>query len=186
MKLAIIDKDKTLVVSKTGGYVDSPDDQILMPGVTEALAALTADGYAISIASNQGGVEMKHKTLDSAIEEMKFAMELTGISDGYFCPDYAGWNCIRLKRYYDGWVDPQTLTIADFANSGETIQSFRKPGAGMLQVARLLRQLEIFNPEDILKAIMIGDAPCDRDAAVAIGIPFIHADLWRSGAALYF
>ena len=80
MKLAIFDKDGTLIAPKIGAkFVDHPEDQILLPGVADGIQSLAADGWAIAIASNQGGVAAGHKSLGCAIDEMFFAMRLTGI-----------------------------------------------------------------------------------------------------------
>ena len=55
-RLAILDKDGTLVGTKSGEtFVQHPEDQILLPGVEEAIARLVDDGYELVIASNQGG-----------------------------------------------------------------------------------------------------------------------------------
>ena len=81
MKLLVLDKDGTLTRTKSGHtFVQHPEDQVLIDGVVEAIAAYTADGWTMAIASNQGGVAAGHKTLEEAIAEMQYAMELTGIN----------------------------------------------------------------------------------------------------------
>lgn len=65
MKLAILDKDGTLVLPKSGNtFVQNPTDQILMFGAIEGCQRLIDAGYVLAIASNQGGVASNHKTLD--------------------------------------------------------------------------------------------------------------------------
>lgn len=56
MRLLILGKDGTLTKSKSGAtFVQHPEDQELLPGVEEAIARYAADGWAMAIASNQGG-----------------------------------------------------------------------------------------------------------------------------------
>jgi len=65
-KLLILDKDGTLVCPKSGKeFVQHPEDQELIPGVSEAIARYAANGWKMAIASNQGGVAtQKCKPLD--------------------------------------------------------------------------------------------------------------------------
>lgn len=59
-KLLVLDKDGTLVRPKSGNtFVQHPEDQGLIEGVTEAIARYIADGWTIAIASNQGGCEVR-------------------------------------------------------------------------------------------------------------------------------
>jgi D-glycero-D-manno-heptose 1,7-bisphosphate phosphatase len=182
MKLAILDKDGTLTQPKSGSkFVQSPDDQELMPGVKKAIAALVADGYRLVIASNQGGIEAGHKSLDDAIAEMRYCMELLPeIDSACFCPDFAGKECwlvneVRAFSVLETWKKYQKFD--------ELKNSFRKPNPGMLYLA----QFHYFwHPVDGCKldpasCLMIGDRPEDEQAAEGAGIPFIHADVWRKG-----
>lgn len=55
-KLLILDKDGTLVAPKSGSeFVQHPEDQELLPGVKEAIERYHSEGWAIVVASNQGG-----------------------------------------------------------------------------------------------------------------------------------
>ena len=56
--LYVFDKDGTLVHPRKGGYVESPEDQILYEGVREKLDRLRSEGHALVIASNQGGCDI--------------------------------------------------------------------------------------------------------------------------------
>jgi histidinol phosphatase-like enzyme len=59
MKLAVIDKDGTLTTPISGAtFPQSPTDQQLLPGVTEAIDRLRRDGWTLAIASNQGGCDV--------------------------------------------------------------------------------------------------------------------------------
>lgn len=123
MKLLVLGKDGTLTRTKSGHtFVQHPEDQVLIDGVADAIAAYAADGWTMAIASNQGGVAAGFKTLEQAIAEMKYAMNLTGINTAYFCPD-DGTTLQIVEKHCDGigW--------------GKLFAPFRKPSAGMLQVA---------------------------------------------------
>jgi D-glycero-D-manno-heptose 1,7-bisphosphate phosphatase len=180
MKFVVFDKDGTLVAPASGAeFVDHPLDQVLLRGVAKRLRALSRFAH-ISIVSNQAGVAAGYKTLSSAIEEMRYCLGLTGITEGYFCPDFEGLECWRITycQAAKDFLDPEHLTLADFANSGEDIQSFRKPGPGMLQVARLYASLSFGFPA-VESCVFIGDRAEDQAAAAAAGFRFIAADLWR-------
>jgi D-glycero-D-manno-heptose 1,7-bisphosphate phosphatase len=182
-KLVILDKDGTLTETFSGKeFVQNPEDQKLLTGVAERISELKAAGYALAIASNQGGVAKGHKSLEDAMQEMRYCMGISGIDAAYFCPDFEGKICYRITWNGREYTDPEKFTPNDFSKSGESIVSFRKPDAGMLQVAKLFRQLCLVNPEDDVEAIMIGDRPEDQQAAAAAGISFVDAEAWRNGA----
>jgi D-glycero-D-manno-heptose 1,7-bisphosphate phosphatase len=174
MKILFVDKDGTLVSPASGAkFTNRPWDQAALPGAHEAIARFVADGYKPIMVSNQGGVEKGYKSLESAIFEMQFALELfPGIIEAYFCPNFlSGDGCWRV------WGDcseenrieynPTSLDVIDLAIEGQ----FRKPGAGMLKLAIAIHDAE--------NAIMVGDRPEDKEAAVAAAIPFIDAAVWR-------
>jgi D-glycero-D-manno-heptose 1,7-bisphosphate phosphatase len=179
-KLIIFDKDGTLTEPISGNtFVQHPHDQRLRPGVAEKLEQLRGEGWVMAIASNQGGVAAGHKTLDEAIEEMKYALSLTGIYDGYMCPDN-GDSMISC-----GFSD------ANFRHVAETVQSlkdaydvevdgFRKPHAGMLLYRK---HLMVMNPTQCL---MVGDRPEDQAAAEAAGFAFEWAVDFFGGGPISF
>ena len=167
MKLLVLDKDGTLTRTKSGHtFIQHPEDQVLIDGVAEAIAAYAADGWTIAIASNQGGVAAGFKTLEQAITEMRYAMELAGIDTAYFCPD-SGDTLQIVEKHCDGigW--------------GKLFSPFRKPSAGMLQVAesRLSSCCDLH--EDLItKRLMIGDRDEDFGAAVNAGFGYMHVSAW--------
>lgn len=105
-----------------------------------------------------------HKKLEAAFEEKQYTcLQLPILEAIYFCPDFAG----------------QVLCCADLNTAIEIkvesnkYSSFRKPGAGMLQYC-----LSLYGG-DVGKCWMVGDRPEDEKVAVAAGVNFIAADLWR-------
>ena len=169
MKLAIFDKDNTLTTPKSGArFVQNPEDQMLLPGVAEGIAALAANGWAIAIASNQGGVAAGHKSEDDALSEMAHCLKLLPqISVALFCPDFEGWICIAVSQN-----NSKMLNICrDYA---DLKQQYRKPGRGMLMAAQR------FLGGDFEEVFFVGDRPEDEQAAAAAGVPFLWANEWRA------
>ena len=184
VRLLILDKDGTLTRPKSGQtFVQHPKDQELIPGVAEALQRYRNGGWVMAIASNQGGVAAGHKTLEEAIEEMKFAMELTGINTAFFCPDMTGDRCLWLDREKSG--DQIEYRELGDSNAIDGLNC-RKPAPGMLIVAR---SFQIWWEEDLIeingvqtwkpdRCLMVGDRPEDQGAAQAAGINFMWAEDW--------
>ncbi len=78
----------------------------------------------------------------------------------YFCPDFEGKKCFCVTRN----------EVHNYSNQQES-GTFRKPQPGMLNLA-----IQIHQPD---KALMVGDRPEDKAAALAAGIQFQHAQSWR-------
>jgi histidinol phosphatase-like enzyme len=113
-------------------------------------------------------IQFQYKTIDMAIAEMQYAMQLTGINTAYFCPD-SGESLRIVEKDCDniGW--------------GKLFAPFRKPSAGMLQVAesRLSSYCDL-HEAPITKRLMIGDRPEDQSAAQNAGFDFMWAEDWRN------
>lgn len=138
-KLLIIDKDQTLICSRLGGenFVQKPWDQVPIEGMAYKLNKLYFEhGWQIVIASNQGGVEAKKKSLESAILEMEYCLELfTMIDFALFCPDYTGKLCYKVNR--DGVIKFDDRSIDPDDEAVKLSGLFRKPNPGMLLLAKL-------------------------------------------------
>lgn len=185
-KLAIFDKDGTLVRPKSGGtFPQHPEDQELIPGVAEAIQDCVADGWTIAIASNQGGVVAGYKTLESAIAEMRYCLSLlpseAKIEGAYFCPDN-GQTCYRVSapiHYEDVPNRPHAEITPVIAVHDQAIAKimnlnglYRKPNPGMLLYATRDRGSAV-------PRIFVGDRPEDEQAAANADIPFVWAHDWR-------
>ncbi|MBD2153148.1 HAD hydrolase-like protein [Leptolyngbya sp. FACHB-16] len=176
-KLLILDKDGTITTPKSGAkFVQSPSDQVLLPGVKEAIDRYAWDGWKMAIASNQGGVAVGRKTLREAIEEMQYCMNLIPkIEYGFMCPDLEGSTYYEIWRLQTGdeewlWIEAQV--------SSRTYPNFRKPECGML-----VRAMDVHDPRMLPQNVLyVGDRPEDEGAALAAGVEFMWADKWRAGA----
>ena len=163
MKLLVLDKDGTLTRTKSGHtFVQHPKDQVLIDGVVEAIAAYTADGWTMAIASNQGGVTAGHKTLEEAIAEMQYAMELTGINIA----------AIAHSKEENGYGEFALIT-PETAKEMSHGEKFRKPNAGMLNFF-----CHHFEVGLSAKKLMIGDRDEDFGAAVNAGFGYMHVSAW--------
>lgn len=148
--LYIFDKDGTLCRSKSGKtFINSIEDQELIPGVLEKIEELKEQEHTIGIVSNQGGVAFDYLTYQEAEKIMMHIAELIGTSDYYFCP------------YHPDGINP------DY--SIDSI--YRKPNPGMIMGFAIITGYE--NPKDIL---YIGDRPEDEEAAKRAGVNFIWSD----------
>ncbi len=173
-KILLLDKDGTLVVPASGAkFVNIPTDQKPMDGVNNAIDYYLKNNWNLIIISNQGGVAAGHKSLEDAIAEMKFALELfPAIDEAYFCP------CdIKSEGDYC-WLVPQEPLIKpraiNWATSGLSYSSgFRKPHPGMIQLALGLGR-------DVDEVLYVGDRPEDEQAAAVANVPFMWADKWRA------
>ena len=156
--LLLLDKDGTLVKPKSGAqFVNAPTDQEPLPSVIETLTSYSAKGAGLVIISNQGGIAAGHKSLESAIAEMRFCLELfPQIKEAYFCPDFEGEECCWC-------VAPKESRRYSFHELSGT---FRKPNPEMLLLA-----VSIFKASQGL-SLMVGDCPEDKQAATAANVPF--------------
>lgn len=149
MSLYIFDKDGTICRSKSGKqFINSPEDQELIPGVKEKINELKAYDHKIAIASNQGDVAFGIITQGMAYKIMKHAAQLIGTEAFRFCP-YHSEGTVRV------W----------------SIESdYRKPNPGM--IFSLMTAFDVKK----LDVILIGDRPEDKQAAKNAGVKFAWAD----------
>lgn len=150
--LLLLDKDGTIIQPKSGQvFVQNPKDQELIKDAAEAIALYRRS--EIMIISNQGGVAAGHKTLEEAIAEMQYALELSKINSGFLCPDFEGQECY--------WV-----TANQASKLTQHSGSYRKPNPGMVFAAiELFKQDHGVKPKQV---IVVGDRDEDRDAASAV------------------
>lgn len=175
-KLLLLDKDGTLTTPKSGAnFPKEAWDQTLILNVHETLCRYIAMGWKPMIISNQAGVEAGYKTLEECKAEIRFAMELTGCVEAFFCPNFDGSECWRI------WGKGSDYEILYNFNSCDVqelniINQFRKPYPGMLRLACHLHGTD--------EAIYVGDRKEDEAAANAAGIDFLWADDWRGDAGI--
>lgn len=152
MKLVILDKDGTVVKYLGDRPANTPEEQVLLPGVSEKISWLKRQGYKIALASNQGGVAWGFISYAQASALMADAAAKVGADAYRFCPHDA-----RAIRKPDA--------VAEYAVACKC----RKPEPGML--IELVRQFEVTPAE----TLYVGDREEDRDAAERAGVRFVWA-----------
>lgn len=175
MKILILDKDGTLVKPASGNkFVQSPEDQELLPGVAEAIALYRDAGWKIAIATNQGGVASGYKSLDTAIAEVEFCLGLlNGVEFAMAAHSYEdqGYGEALFIDASDGGFQWKVVTNAQ--------QKFRKPGKGMIDYLALRLSGHRVLEEEREEILFVGDRPEDEQAAANAKVRFMWADKWR-------
>lgn len=168
-KLLLLDCDGTIREPLSGAkFISHPRDQKIIPGADKAISHYYSKGWSIVGITNQGGVAAGFKSLEDAIAEQEYTLELfPEIGFIYFCPDFEGNHCWEVSK------TSFASFPADFAGK-EFIGKFRKPNPGMLEVAIMMARA--LKPE----CLYVGDRPEDEQAATAAGIRFQWADMWRT------
>ena len=190
MKLLLLDKDGTIITGKSRNpmhnFVQSPEDQQMIPGAGDAISRYMAQGWDIAIVSNQGGVGFGFKTLKDALEEMDYALRLSGINRGYFCPTkpFNAWQTWLISRLIiSRWFLKTTcwrVSIDDkpqkyIDDNWASPQGYRKPDGLMLVLA--MKECASWPSE----TLMVSDRPEDESAAKSVGAKFMWAEEWRQG-----
>jgi DNA 3'-phosphatase len=131
IKVAFLDADSTLRVSKSGSVsANGADDVNVLPFVAAGVARLQAEGYLTAIVSNQGGIEQGHITYEIAEGALAFTASQLGALGG------------RIDYF-------------DFA---EAKGKDRKPEVGMALRLDELLQEKCGRPLDVEASIMVGDS----------------------------
>jgi D-glycero-D-manno-heptose 1,7-bisphosphate phosphatase len=149
------DRDGTLI--NDPGYLNHPDQVLLLEGAAEALRELHGLGYKTVVVSNQSGVArgiVTEEMLDKIHERLRELLAAKGatLDKIYYCPDHP-----------DGVVE-QYRKDSDW----------RKPKPGMLLAAA--QEMDI----DLAKSWMIGDADRDMEAGRSAGCRTILVSTARS------
>jgi D-glycero-D-manno-heptose 1,7-bisphosphate phosphatase len=136
-RYVFLDRDGTLVADP--GYVHRVEDYALLPGVPEALRALSAAGFGLAIVTNQSGIGRGYFGLDAFERFQAHLLQDLGraavrIDATYLCPHPpdAGCGC-------------------------------RKPAPGLLERARA--ELDA----DLARSWVVGDAASDVELAARAG-----------------
>lgn len=136
-KAVILDRDG--VINDHRDYVNTPDDFVLFDDAASAIRLLREAGFAVVVATNQGGVGlgyMKASMLEAVHEKMKVDLA----AQGAYLDDVAA--CIHAPK------------------AG---CSCRKPQPG------LLLQLQSRNDLSLSESYMVGDRETDVEAGQAAG-----------------
>jgi len=137
-RLVILDRDGVINYD-SAEFIKAPDEWVPIAGSLEAIAALTAAGFTVAVATNQSGIARKlidPPTLEAIHDKMRMLAREAGGEIGriVFCPHHADDGC-----------------------------ACRKPAPGLL--LELSRQYGV----PLENVPMIGDSERDIEAARSVG-----------------
>jgi D-glycero-D-manno-heptose 1,7-bisphosphate phosphatase len=143
-KAIFLDCDGTLI--EDHGYINNPDQVMLLAGVTDALVELKAMGYKLIVVSNQSGVArgiVTEKVLAQIHNRLKnlLAEKNASLDRIYYCPYHPDGVVEKYRKESDN----------------------RKPAPGMLLTAA--KKMNI----DLNQSWMIGDSDRDIEAGSQAG-----------------
>lgn len=107
---------------------------------------------------------IRHKTIESTINELKIIANLCGITEAVFCPVTDG-KFLHSIRYEKEWQWRSMMVVTD---------DCWMPGPGMLIY---LRGQRTFKPS---RCVTIGETADQNFAADRGGFEFVYADDWRA------
>lgn len=167
--LYIFDKDGTLVKGRLPDGngktrpANTPDEQVLLPGVYDRISDLKQAGHIITVASNQAGVawgKISYKQAEALMLDL----------------------CAKLDGKVDFWLfspfDERAAVrkvVSMFAIKSE----MRKPSPGMY------RSLMIATGFDPAQTVVVGDDENDRIPALELGCQFFWASSFFGWKELY-
>lgn len=151
-----LDLDGTIRYSKTGGFINDPDDVALFEGVGEKIWQYRNEGYLVIGISNQAGVAYGFKTVIQIEAELDATLALFVKNPFHI-----------IKQCYHhpaGSVEPYRHRSL-----------LRKSDTGMLALA----EKDAFDDGYVIdwdKSLFVGDRSEDEVCAGRAGIKFIWAD----------
>lgn len=163
------DSDGTIMGAK------DPNDptKIILPGVREVMGQATLNCIISGFKSSES--EKQNFDPEMVIARFKDLMGKLPVSLALFSPAIGGIACYALIKKTSGELVVKKMH--EDARYQPYIGDFKKPGIGMFVAARDLIREEFGLEVDAKTATMIGDTWHDEAAALAFGIPFVHADV---------
>ncbi|NHN54945.1 HAD-IIIA family hydrolase [Calidifontibacter sp. DB0510] len=138
--LVLLDRDGTLNLRRPG-YVDDPDDLVMLPGAAEAVARLNATGAIVVVVTNQQGLATGALTERQVLAVHRRLLDELAAAGG--------------------WLDGIQLCPHRAGTCG-----CRKPATGLFEQA--FARAAWARPE---RSVMIGDQPTDIAPATRMGVP---------------
>lgn len=147
-----LDLDGTVRCSKSGGFIQGPDDIVLLPNVEEKIWEARRAGYLIFGVSNQGGVAFGIKTFLDIEAELSATLALFQKN-----PFHVVKQCYH---HPDGKIHPYKYRSL-----------LRKPDIGMLALCEVDAYDNGF-VVDWPRSLFVGDRPEDKECAKRAGVGF--------------
>lgn len=137
--IVFLDRDGTINVRPGDGWVERPEDLVLLPGAGDAIRRLNESGIPVAVVSNQRGVSLGRMTHE-AVQAIHARLDTELAASG-----------AHIDGYY-------------YCSHGDGVCDCRKPLPGLLHAA--VRDLGITEP---VRAAMVGDTEVDVRTARAFG-----------------
>jgi D-glycero-D-manno-heptose 1,7-bisphosphate phosphatase len=154
-----LDLDGTVRKGKDelGRFVNGPQDVEMFDGVPELLEAYKNLGWRIIGCSNQGGVGLGYMSMATCQAAVGATQRLSGnaFDKIVVCPHRPDSDC-----------------------------ECRKPKPGMVLTAQQWLTEEFGDEFPLDQSLFVGDRPEDQACAHAAGVPFLLAEIWRTGSHL--
>jgi D-glycero-D-manno-heptose 1,7-bisphosphate phosphatase len=152
-----VDLDSTVRkgYDELGRFVNGPGDVEVFPEAAEMVRRWKASGGRVAAVSNQKGVALGHLSREDAVAA-----------------------AVETNRQCWDLIDGIQMCM-----HGEDAGCWcRKPGVGMLVLARHHLERNFEEEYSRSRMLMVGDRPEDRGCAEAAGIEFLDAAEWRARA----
>ncbi|MEK6785193.1 MAG: lipopolysaccharide heptosyltransferase II [Nitrospirota bacterium] len=179
-----LDRDGTL--NPDPGYIKSPDQFELFPGVSEALARLKRAGARLIVVTNQSGIArglLSRKDLDAVHMKLKRLLDGAGVTlDAiYFCPHHPDDGC-ECRKPNRGMIDQavrecgvtldHSYLIGDHSRDIELAQR--------VGVRSILVTTGVVSPQDAERLKASGPAPTWVASSLADAADWLLSDASRA------
>ncbi|TKB69998.1 MAG: lipopolysaccharide heptosyltransferase II [Nitrospira sp.] len=183
-----LDRDGTL--NPDSGYIKSPDQFELFPGVSEALARLKRAGARLIVVTNQSGIArglLSRKDLDAVHMKLKRLLDGAGVTlDAiYFCPHHPDDGC-ECRKPNRGMIDQavrecgvtldHSYLIGDHSRDIELAQR--------VGVRSILVTTGVVSPQDAERLKASGPAPAWVASSLADAADWLLSDASRASVQI--
>jgi heptosyltransferase-2 len=184
-----LDRDGTL--NPDPGYIKSPDQFELFPGVSEALARLKRAGARLIVVTNQSGIArglLSRKDLDAVHMKLKCLLDGAGVTlDAiYFCPHHPDDGC-ECRKPNRGMIDQavrecgvtldHSYLIGDHSRDIELAQR--------VGVRSILVTTGVVSPQDAERLKASGPAPAWIASSLADAVDWLLSDASRASVQIH-
>jgi heptosyltransferase-2 len=183
-----LDRDGTL--NPDPGYIKSPDQFELFPGVSEALARLKRAGARLIVVTNQSGIArglLSRKDLDAVHMKLKRLLDGAGVTlDAiYFCPHHPDDGC-ECRKPNRGMIDQAVrecgVTLDHSYLIGDHSRDIEL--AKRVGVRSVLVTTGVVSPQDAERLKASGPAPAWIASSLADAADWLLSDASRASVQI--
>lgn len=183
-----LDRDGTL--NPDPGYIKSPDQFELFPGVSEALARLRRAGARLIVVTNQSGIArglLSRKDLDAVHMKLKRLLDGAGVTlDAiYFCPHHPDDGC-ECRKPNRGMIDQAVrecgVNLDRSYLIGDHLRDIEL--AKRVGVRSILVTTGVVSPQDAERLKASGPAPAWIASSLADAADWLLSDASRASVQI--